>query len=530
MERVEPDFMQRTSLREEHRHRYLIATQVATGDLVDCACGIGYGSEVLMAGGRVASYTGIDPDPQAIAYARKTFHRDDVRFRRGLLEKNSCAPSSVDTFVMFETLEHTNDPHVALTAVARTLKSDGLLIGSVPSAEYEALCETTYGPNEYHLQRFAADALMEELKRHFEDVALFSAEFVVGTLFKPVRDTSWRRSTLFDRDSQDDTVLGSLFFLAGSKHTLQAAKNRLDGQAQFHVAMAKANLDAEEVEPFRKALNFAELSIRSRDEAISSQGKMLEDRWEILVKTEQMLRGRDVTIELLEKQIGEQNSALTTTNAIHIEQRDLIQSLKTYIEAMQAHCALILVSMAAKESTLTNLTQRLAEEEARRMRASAECDSLRARIHDEAKRALTEQQALRALTEAEVTALRTSYESDAERLRIQAETERENLFASMERQAQIATAESDKLRDEVVELRELAASRSQQTGALQKDLDKALSAIAAAHSRTAAALLDVRHLQDQVNEARAALAARDEMLIAQTRLLARRKTLQSNRN
>jgi protein-L-isoaspartate O-methyltransferase len=55
----------------EHFHRYYVARQMARGvDVLDIACGEGYGSALLAQVAR--SVVGIDLDEEAIAHARRT--------------------------------------------------------------------------------------------------------------------------------------------------------------------------------------------------------------------------------------------------------------------------------------------------------------------------------------------------------------------------------------------------------------------------------------------------------------------------
>lgn len=57
----------------DHLARYRFASRSAAGkDVLDIACGVGYGSELLMAAG-AKSYTGVDINADEIAYARETY-------------------------------------------------------------------------------------------------------------------------------------------------------------------------------------------------------------------------------------------------------------------------------------------------------------------------------------------------------------------------------------------------------------------------------------------------------------------------
>lgn len=485
MERVEPDFMLRTSLRKEHHHRYAVAAQIASGAVVDCACGIGYGSELLLANGRVSQYTGVDPEASAIGYARGRFAAPNARFLKGTLEKNRCKPASADTFVMFETLEHTVEPALALSAVAKVMKTDGVLVGSVPSAEYEGLCESVYGPNEFHLQRFTADALSKLLFDQFQAVALFAAEFVVGSLFRPLDAGSQPAAQLHDRNGAGQEVLGSILFLAGSHEAVERAMERMVGQAQFHFAMAKTSLDAEEVEPIRKALNFAELSIQSRDEAIASQSKMLEDRWDILVNTEAMVRSRDGTIEALARQIDLRGGAVESITAVLSEQQGLIQSLADHGQKQQDMIADLIAANAQKDADNASLTEKLSDIQTQVVQAAAEAKQAEDQLRNKLKQHIDALEALNAKLE--------------------------------KKQAEFADLE-----------RALSASASEGRLVKQKH-DQALVAISKANTEAAAMRLQIERLESELAAIRSALASREDIMIAQSRLLVRRSLAKGNR-
>ena len=532
MERVEPDFMLRTSLRKEHHHRYAVAAQIASGAVVDCACGIGYGSELLLANGRVSQYTGIDPEDSAISYARERFAAPNARFFKGTLEKNRCKPASADTFVMFETLEHTVEPAIALAAVAKVMKPDGVLVGSVPSFEYEGLCESVYGPNPFHLQRFTAEALSTLLSERFEAVALFAAEFVVGSLFRPLGTGSPPAAQLHDHDGAEQQVLGSLLFLAGSREAVERARERMAGQAQFHFAMAKTNLDAEEVEPIRKALNFAELSIQSRDEAIASQGKMLEDRWDILVNTEAMVRSRDGTIEALARQMDQQGGAVESITAVLSEQQGLIQSLTDHGQKQQDMIANLFAANALKDADHAALTARLSDIQAQAIEAVAEANRVEDQLRGQLKQQCDALEALEAKSSAELAALRQQLEQT--RAEHQHELERRDAELA---EAQAKTmAEAAKLRQalekkqaEYADLESALSESANQGRQLKGKHNQALAAIAKANTEAAAMRLQLEHLQSELAAIRSALASREDIMIAQSRLLVRRDIAKGNR-
>src|ERR671921_631376 len=79
-----------------------IAERCAGLEVVDMACGEGYGTAVLAS--RAARVTGVDANPEAHEHARLKYTRDDrVRFVRDLVEsyREPC-----DAVVFLQTIEH----------------------------------------------------------------------------------------------------------------------------------------------------------------------------------------------------------------------------------------------------------------------------------------------------------------------------------------------------------------------------------------------------------------------------------------
>lgn len=108
-----------------HIARYEFAAEHARGRVLDAACGAGYGKELLQA----ASYTGIDIDPAAIAFATRNYGDG---YRRASVVDIPAHNDSFDAVVSFETLEHLDHPELALNEFSRILKPGGVLVGSIP--------------------------------------------------------------------------------------------------------------------------------------------------------------------------------------------------------------------------------------------------------------------------------------------------------------------------------------------------------------------------------------------------------------
>lgn len=113
-------------IRRDHVARYTWAASKlpAESRVVDFACGVGYGTQILVDAGHKA--TGFDKDRDAIAYARTFYGRAQFRQADGF-----CPLKSFDAAVCFETIEHVEDPHELL----RSLRGGHLLLASVPNED-----------------------------------------------------------------------------------------------------------------------------------------------------------------------------------------------------------------------------------------------------------------------------------------------------------------------------------------------------------------------------------------------------------
>ncbi|HEY0433333.1 MAG TPA: class I SAM-dependent methyltransferase, partial [Chitinophagaceae bacterium] len=90
----------------EHLHRYHSASLLTKDkNVVDIACGEGYGSAILAPTAK--QVTGIDISEEVIAHARKTYgNTPNLRFKVGTAEAIPVPDHTIDVVVAFETIEH----------------------------------------------------------------------------------------------------------------------------------------------------------------------------------------------------------------------------------------------------------------------------------------------------------------------------------------------------------------------------------------------------------------------------------------
>jgi SAM-dependent methyltransferase/septal ring factor EnvC (AmiA/AmiB activator) len=138
---------------DAHMVRYAHAAQfVRPGDRVlDCACGLGYGSYMLSRLSRASRVQGLDSSAYAVRYAEDCFAsaaQTRLAFASGDAERLiDFADGSVDFAISIETLEHLPKPADLLAELMRVLTPGGRAYLSVPNDWSD---ESGEDPNPHH--------------------------------------------------------------------------------------------------------------------------------------------------------------------------------------------------------------------------------------------------------------------------------------------------------------------------------------------------------------------------------------------
>lgn len=135
-ERVIPKIMNpKNGLLLEHIERYKFSRKFCKGSVLDIACGVGYGSELLLNNNlSINKYVGIDSSHEAISYAKlhyknsKSFYYVDDALNPNLQD----IYGNFDTIVSFETIEHFKEDKLFIENLYKLLCPNGTLIISTP--------------------------------------------------------------------------------------------------------------------------------------------------------------------------------------------------------------------------------------------------------------------------------------------------------------------------------------------------------------------------------------------------------------
>ncbi len=144
-----------------------VAGRCAGLDVVDMACGEGYGVEVLAR--RARHVTGVDANPQAHEHARLKYSRPGVRFERDLVESYS---EPCDAVVFLQTIEHVPDPESALSHFRSLLRPGGTAYVSTPNLLTLAPPGAEKSGNPWHIKEYRVEEFRALCRSAFGRVEL----------------------------------------------------------------------------------------------------------------------------------------------------------------------------------------------------------------------------------------------------------------------------------------------------------------------------------------------------------------------
>ena len=144
-----------------------IADRCAGLEVVDMACGEGYGSEVLARKAR--RVTGVDANPEAYEHARLRYSRPGVRFVRDLVERHR---EPCDAVVFLQTIEHVPQPEAVLRHFRAMLRAGGRAYVSTPNLLTLAPPGADKSDNPWHLREYRAGEFRALCCQAFDEVEI----------------------------------------------------------------------------------------------------------------------------------------------------------------------------------------------------------------------------------------------------------------------------------------------------------------------------------------------------------------------
>jgi ubiquinone/menaquinone biosynthesis C-methylase UbiE len=165
----------------EHRHRYALCSSFVAGkDVLDVACGEGYGAEMLAQHARRVVGVDIDEDTIQNAIAK---YRDNPRleFRTANCASLPFKRGSFDVVVSFETIEHIAEQDAFVKEAARVLrKRGGVFVVSTPNRPVYS--EETGLNNPFHVKELNESEFRSLLCESFKHVHFFGQRFALPSV------------------------------------------------------------------------------------------------------------------------------------------------------------------------------------------------------------------------------------------------------------------------------------------------------------------------------------------------------------
>jgi ubiquinone/menaquinone biosynthesis C-methylase UbiE len=163
----------------EHLERYRYAANfVKNADVLDIACGSGYGSKMLADAG-ARSVRGFDIDKSATEYASERFIAANLSYVQGNAEELTGIPdNSADVIVSFETIEHLHHVDSYLREMRRILRPGGHYFVSTPDRRLASTLYPLRGKpnNGFHIREFTGPQLREMLENVGFEVLEFGGQ------------------------------------------------------------------------------------------------------------------------------------------------------------------------------------------------------------------------------------------------------------------------------------------------------------------------------------------------------------------
>lgn len=201
----------RGTIEAEHRHRYRLAREVAYGcDVLDVACGEGYGSHLLS--GVAKSVVGVDIAEEAVTHARAKYQGVNLRFVQGDCAELPLENASVDLVVSFETIEHHTRHQEMMSEIRRVLRPGGLLLISSPNRlEYG---KTLSQPNAFHVKELDFVEFADLLKANFRNTKFYAQRVLSASVLAPYLHEEVGFKSFMEKNEVVGTLERPVFFLA----------------------------------------------------------------------------------------------------------------------------------------------------------------------------------------------------------------------------------------------------------------------------------------------------------------------------
>ena len=320
----------------EHIHRYKYANQfVRNLDVLDVACGEGYGSKLLSQSAK--SVLGIDINQEIVNHAIRKYASDNLYFRCGSAQSLPVDSQSFDIVVSFETIEHIREHEKMISEIRRVLRQGGLLLISSPAKEIYS--DARNFKNEFHVMELYSSDFLSLISKYFTHIVPLGQKLVYGSGIFPdngpseflnfpsnaagtrqgFADPLYRLALASNDGANVERRLGSFYEFDLYKSEAMSERFQLEGS--LRVAFAKQEREAEnlkavvaqrerEAAELRDALARQEREAESLKAVVAQREREAAELRDALARQERETESLKVVVAQREREAAELRDAL----------------------------------------------------------------------------------------------------------------------------------------------------------------------------------------------------------------------------
>ena len=153
-----------------HLIRYEWAVKVIADlqpmDILDVACGSGYGTYLIAQRFPRSRVLGVDYDPAAVSQAQASYSLPNLTYKAGDVTRwdETIGTGFFDCITSFDTLEHVSHREIMMESLVAHLRQEGSLLFSTPCASPVNALQPEW---EHHKLEYSTSSLYDFLRRYF---------------------------------------------------------------------------------------------------------------------------------------------------------------------------------------------------------------------------------------------------------------------------------------------------------------------------------------------------------------------------
>ena len=311
-------------VRLEHQHRYAILKDIVKNkDVLDVACGEGYGSSFIAETAR--SVVGVDISDDVIRHASMTYRKSNLEFVKSNAIELDFTDASFDIVVSFETIEHLIEQAQMLAELKRVMRDDGILVISSPNRPIYS--EESGEHNTYHLKELDFKEFNKLLKIQFPVIQYFGQRMQIGSVIQALdgeqkKFRAWHDDGKYLRPHAAK-LIDPVYFVA------------LCGKTKFKLPKLDSSvLYPDELDLLKHYVGFAKWA-QTLDNVVTEQRASLksltvetDQRAQLIKKLQnELTESNEKTQSLLQEASG-RNELIQKQQQESIDRQDLVQKLE----------------------------------------------------------------------------------------------------------------------------------------------------------------------------------------------------------